>query len=478
MSELDREAYRELNFLVIDDQAAARQSLRICAQTMGAFSVEFSSSYQDAIGRIRRRQPDVILCDYMLGDGRSGQLLLEELRRHALLADETAFMMVTAEQAYEQVVAAVELAPDDYIIKPFSPERLKFRLDRVLMRKRFFRPYYEARRERDYATALRFIAEHLARDDAQRYRFELLRQRAELELERGNSANAHDAFDAILALHPFPWAKAGKARSLLRQNRLQEARELVEQVVDASPMYFDAFDLKTRICMEMGDYEEARRTVQHTSARTRRNYLRKRLLADTALRAGDAQTAREAITDVLDNDLTPGAISIADRLMLVRTLLAGGDLAGAEAAMAKLPAAQMATAGLDDKASWHALMLRIDPEGHAAQFGAQREVWKHAELNIDAQVDIVQAAFARGDAALAESMVKSMLADDNVRRVFRQVRDLFDTHGMSEAFRSVQRQVALERIGGPGSAPAGPGSTAPVAAGDTTRPPIETRRTP
>ena len=108
--------FSKSRFLVIDDLPQARDALRTIAQTIGAFSVEFASNYQDAIYRIRNNAPDVILCDYMLGEGRSGQQLLEELRRFNLLADETIFMMVTGEQSYEQVVSAVELVPDDYII--------------------------------------------------------------------------------------------------------------------------------------------------------------------------------------------------------------------------------------------------------------------------------------------------------------------------------------------------------------------------
>lgn len=113
----------------------ARESLRAIAQTVGAFAVDFAPGYQDAIFKIRNNTPDIILCDYMLGDGRSGQQLLEELRRFDLLPDETIFMMVTGEQSYEQVVAAVELVPDDYIIKPFSPDKLLLRLDRVAAKK-------------------------------------------------------------------------------------------------------------------------------------------------------------------------------------------------------------------------------------------------------------------------------------------------------------------------------------------------------
>jgi CheY-like chemotaxis protein len=81
--------YSKKRFLVIDDQPQARDALRTVAQTLGAFAVEFASNYQDAIYRIRNNTPDIILCDYMLGEGRSGQQLLEELRRFKLLQDET-----------------------------------------------------------------------------------------------------------------------------------------------------------------------------------------------------------------------------------------------------------------------------------------------------------------------------------------------------------------------------------------------------
>ncbi len=134
--------FAQRRFLVIDDQPMAREALRTIAQTVGAFAVEFAANYQDALYRIRNNTPDIILCDYILGDGRSGQQLLEELRRFNLLKDEAIFMMVTGEQSYEQVVSAVELVPDDYIIKPFSPDKLLLRLARIMAKKDFFADYY------------------------------------------------------------------------------------------------------------------------------------------------------------------------------------------------------------------------------------------------------------------------------------------------------------------------------------------------
>ena len=206
--------YSRKRFLVIDDQPQARDALRTVAQTLGAFAVEFASNYQDAIYRIRNNTPDIILCDYMLGDGRSGQQLLEELRRFKLLLDETIFMMVTGEQSYEQVVSAVELVPDDYIIKPFSPDKLLLRLERIVAKKNFFADYYQQKRKEGFCLATGLLEQRRNSEGGRPYRFEILRQQAEVLLASGDSNAAEVAYRDILESHDFPWARAGVARAL------------------------------------------------------------------------------------------------------------------------------------------------------------------------------------------------------------------------------------------------------------------------
>jgi DNA-binding response OmpR family regulator len=60
-----------------------------------------------------------VLCDYNLGDGMDGQELLER-RKTGTLPLSTIWIMITGERKYERVVAAAEMAPDDYILKPFN----------------------------------------------------------------------------------------------------------------------------------------------------------------------------------------------------------------------------------------------------------------------------------------------------------------------------------------------------------------------
>ena len=438
--------YRQKRFLVIDDLPLARDALRSIAQNLGAFAVEFAASYQDAIYRIRNNPPDIILCDYMLGEGRSGQQLLEELRRFSLLPDETIFMMVTGEQSYEQVVSAVELVPDDYIIKPFSPEKLLLRLDRIVARKAFFADYYRAKRKADYARALA-VLEQLRNSEAGRpYRFEILRQRAEVMLTAGNAEAAETAYRAILDSYEFPWARAGVARALHRQERQNEAREEIDRVVANSPEFFDAADLKAQICIAQGEPEVAQQVLDAVAKKTPRNYLRKRLLAEAASLNGDTATATAALADVLANDSMPGAIAPSDRLALARSQIDSRDLISAEKTLFTLKEAEVQNLDLDEQASYAALLALASPGKGKPRFAGLRPALISAELTATARLDILRAALTLADQSLADHHAEQLMASQEAKKAFGKARQLYALHGREVDFRNIQKQVALKRI--------------------------------
>ncbi len=439
-------AYANKRFLVIDDQPLAREALRAIAQTVGAFAVEFASNYQDAIYRIRNNPPHIILCDYMLGDGRSGQQLLEELRRFNLLSDDTIFMMVTGEQSYEQVVAAVELVPDDYIIKPFSPEKLLLRLDRILAKKRFFAAYYKEKRRQEYAKALAILAAQRDSEAGRPYRFEILRQQAEVHLAAGDPEAAEAAYRDILGNYEFPWARAGVARALHVQSRHGEAREEIERVVAGTPGYFDAADLKASICMAQGEHAEAQKVLDEVARKTPRNYLRKRLLAEAAGLNGDSETARAVMADIVANDTMPGAVSPADQLALARSHVNAGDLVAAEKVLVGLRESEVQNLSLAEQASYAGLMAVASPERGKGRFAGLRPALLATELPGEARIDVLRAALAAADAELADRQATALMAGDEAKKVFAATRKLYALHGREGDFREIQKEVALRRI--------------------------------
>ena len=134
--------YGALRALVVDDSPGMRNALRLTLSNFGITKIQMVANASEAIFQIKNRIYAFIMCDFNLGEGRDGQQLLEELRHGNLISLETVFMMVTAESFYEKVVATAELAPDDYMIKPFSAELLRSRLTGILLRKRAFRDVY------------------------------------------------------------------------------------------------------------------------------------------------------------------------------------------------------------------------------------------------------------------------------------------------------------------------------------------------
>jgi DNA-binding NarL/FixJ family response regulator len=438
--------YSKKRFLVIDDQPLARDALRTIAQMLGAFAVEFASNYQDAIFRIRNNAPDIILCDYELGDGRSGQQLLEELRRFNLLPDECIFMMVTGEQSYEQVVSAVELVPDDYIIKPFAPDKLMLRLDRIMEKKNFFAAYYREKRRQEFANALAILQAQRDSEAGRPYRFEILRQQAEVQLASGASEAAEATYRDILQDYNFPWARAGVARSLQRQNRLSEARAEIEQVVAGTPHYFDASDVKASICLAQGESEEAQQVLDAVAKKTPRNYQRKRLLAEAAILNGDTETACRALADVVANDTMPGAVSPEDRLALARSHVAARDNISAEKVLVSLRDTEVQNLNLAAQASYVALLAISSPERGKPRFTGLRPALLATELESTPRLDVLRAALVLTDHELADRQCECLMAGNDAKKLFGTVRSLYALHGREGDFRNIQREVALRRI--------------------------------
>lgn len=439
--------YKELRYLVVDDQDAARQTLKICIQSMGGFSVDQAQSFNEAANRIARHMPDVIVCDYILGSGRTGQQLLEDLRRSDRLPDTVAFLMVTAERSYEQVVSAVELAPDDYIIKPFSPEILRSRMDRVIRKKIFFRKFYEHKRSGDFAAALAELGELETAEEGRQYRFDILRARAETLLRASRFDEALECYADIIAIHPFPWALAGQARALRRLNRYDEASSAVDGVIAAAPNYFDAYDLKADICCDLGEFEQAQRVLQKVAERTPRNWRRKRNLSVVAKHNGDFATAKRLIEEVIANDLV-GGFPIKDRIELVRTAMASGDRAQAEKFFKELTPEEREALQADEKLNIECLEALM--EGGAAgekRFERIRAELGRAELPVETTLDAIGAALTFADRQLADRLAEKLLTGHDARRAFHTLLEIFRGHGMEEHFRQLQRSIAARLVG-------------------------------
>jgi phosphate regulon transcriptional regulator PhoB len=129
-TEVGRERIRH-KILVVEDEADIRELLRY-SLTQEGYAVEEAADGAEALDRIERRAPDLVLLDLML-PRMSGLELCRKLRANSETA-QMPVIVVTAKSAEVDRILGLEMGADDYVVKPFSPREVVARVKALLRR--------------------------------------------------------------------------------------------------------------------------------------------------------------------------------------------------------------------------------------------------------------------------------------------------------------------------------------------------------
>ena len=330
MLERKRETMQEnskLSVLVIDPNPGMRGNLQNMLNLAGISKIEYAVNSGTAVRQLARRAYDIILCEYDLGsgsgDGQDGQQLLEDLRHHRLISPWAIFIMLTSEAVYGKVVSAAELAPTDYVLKPFTAEILGARIARALERRAVFLPTWQLVAQGDMREAIRSAAAgELAHT---RYALDFARLRAELHAQLREHGEAEQIYRKVLGYKQLGWAGLGLARALFSQGRVDEARDTLQMLVAANPRLMAAYDLLARCHESVGAHAQAQKILEEAVAISPHMVRRLRKLGEVALEAGDAAAAERSFKQVVAKARYSEFRDPEDHVKLVKALVKRGD---------------------------------------------------------------------------------------------------------------------------------------------------------
>jgi two-component system KDP operon response regulator KdpE len=115
--------------LVVDDEPQIRRLLRAALERSG-YEVVVAEDARQALSLLGIERPDLVLLDLGLPD-RDGLELLPLIRARS----QAKVLVVSAREAIEEKVAALDLGADDFVTKPFDTDELLARV-RVALRQR------------------------------------------------------------------------------------------------------------------------------------------------------------------------------------------------------------------------------------------------------------------------------------------------------------------------------------------------------
>ena len=276
---------------------------------------------------------EVVLCDYNLGDGKDGMQLFEEAKHLGLLHSHTVFLMITAENSMDNVMAVVEYLPDGYLVKPVNPEVLRLRITKAIQRKAVLHDIESALAESRYKDVIALCDSQLR--SKPQYKFDLLQLRGEALLGNGDIQSAQALYDSVLETREIPWALLGRAQVLLHSGDLEAARKCCTQVIDNWHTTMQAYDLLARIESERGDTKACEQVLATAVSVSPKSIRRQQQLADTALDNGNDEAAQAAFRKAL-------------RLGRHSCFARGGDLTGFTRSTSAVEGPEAALRALED----------------------------------------------------------------------------------------------------------------------------------
>lgn len=118
-----------MRVLVVDDFSTMRRIVKNILRQLGFNDIVEADDGTTAWEVLNKDKIDFIVSDWNMPK-MTGIDLLRKVRASEEFAD-IPFLMVTAEAQQENIIEAVQAKASNYIVKPFTPETMKQKIDKI-----------------------------------------------------------------------------------------------------------------------------------------------------------------------------------------------------------------------------------------------------------------------------------------------------------------------------------------------------------
>ena len=118
-----------MRFLVVDDSMPMRRIVANVLSRLGHTDVVLAANGREALKRIESEQIDFVITDWFMPE-MSGLEFLRKVRDNPSTRD-VPIVIITANASSDDVAQAVRLRVNGYVLKPFTAELLRERIDSI-----------------------------------------------------------------------------------------------------------------------------------------------------------------------------------------------------------------------------------------------------------------------------------------------------------------------------------------------------------
>lgn len=123
---------KNMKILIVDDFSTMRRIIKNLLRDLGFTNTHEADDGSTALPMLKSGDFDFLVTDWNM-PGMSGIDLLKEVRADGKLAP-LPVLMVTAEAKRDQIIEAAQAGVNGYVVKPFTAQVLKEKIDKIFER--------------------------------------------------------------------------------------------------------------------------------------------------------------------------------------------------------------------------------------------------------------------------------------------------------------------------------------------------------
>lgn len=417
--------------LVVDDFFNFRLTMKNMLRSFGMNYIDDATTGEEAIRKLSVRRYDIILCDYNLGHGKSGQQVLEEGKFREYIKYSSVFIMVTAENTLEMIMGAAEYEPDDYLIKPFAKEVLEKKIKNLIEKKENFKDIDKSLKQNDYSQALNLCEELMGK--LPRNLSELMKLKGEILLKKGSYQEAAEFYEKVLLVGDVVWAQLGKGKANFLLGKYEEAKGVFEGIITKNNKIMPAYDYLAKIMIKMNNPKDAQEILMKATSISPRAILRQKNLGNIAYSNEDYSTAETSFKSAIEQGKHSCFKSTSDYTNLAKTLVqrdaSKEGLDVLSDALKVFPNSSDARLHVSVTESYVYKKMHKDKEAQQALAEAQKLVRElDGQISAEIMLDLAKAHIIMGEEDKGTEIIRRIVRGnhdndemlDNVRLVFKE----------------------------------------------------------
>lgn len=266
----------EIEVLIIDGQSLVHTVVKGALLDAGIKRVQSAHNAFSALRLCQTIHFDMVLISFDVKSDKDGFNLLEEMKYKGYITKTTCVVFLSADTSKGLVHCVVEMEPTDFWVKPLDRSKVENRIYQIIaIEKKLYALRY-CFEQCEYTTVI-YYAERQLKDASLSSYFPHINRLIGKSLYFLKEYQAAQEFYENLAKeYSYAWVQVGLAATLLKQNKIEQATELTDKLLEREDTKFATYDLLAEYHIDKEDYQRGYDIIQEATKLAPRSIERNR----------------------------------------------------------------------------------------------------------------------------------------------------------------------------------------------------------